>query len=289
MRAIDDLVASKTLTNPGLDPADFIQPATDTLTKFKGKTYGFLNWNYNVVYWARGDLLGHPEERAAFKKRYGHDLGPARTLQQWGLAEFFTGRRASSRQDLETTLRDRAAGSSGNRPWVVLNAFIRLCRRHLDVLAADRGLPRTSQPSRWAGLWKWAPPGRRYSLTTAPVMGNASRPTSVEVSCSHRSAGQVEYREFVYAGRRDPARPSETEPGGFISKHSSSGGPTTFSQWVGKATQKQLFREIVRRRGSEPTTRALRRSAFAVPGLYSAMRESLRTGAKPKAPKMYET
>ena len=80
IRAIDDLLGNKALTNPGLDRADFIEPAADSLTRFRGKTYGFLNWNYNVVYWARGDLFGHPEEKAAFKKKYGYDLAPARTL-----------------------------------------------------------------------------------------------------------------------------------------------------------------------------------------------------------------
>jgi multiple sugar transport system substrate-binding protein len=91
IKPIDELMGNKALTNPGLDRADFIQPAADSLTKSRGKTYGFLNWNYNVVYWARGDLFGHPDERAAFKKRYNYDLAPAKTLQQMrDIAEFFT-------------------------------------------------------------------------------------------------------------------------------------------------------------------------------------------------------
>src|SRR4029434_10853801 len=82
IRPIDDLLGNKALTNPGLDRADFIEPAADSLTKFRGRTHGFLNWNYNRVYCARGDLFGHAEEKAAFKKNYGYDLAPAKTLQQ---------------------------------------------------------------------------------------------------------------------------------------------------------------------------------------------------------------
>ncbi|HEX4930154.1 MAG TPA: extracellular solute-binding protein, partial [Gaiellaceae bacterium] len=56
IRPIDDLLANKTITNPDLDVKDLIQPASDSVAKFRGKTYGFLDWNYNVVYWARGDV-----------------------------------------------------------------------------------------------------------------------------------------------------------------------------------------------------------------------------------------
>jgi len=91
IRPIDDLLANKTLTNPELDLKDVIQPAWDSVAKFRGKTYGLLDWNYNVVYWARNDVLSHPDEKAAFKKRYNYDLAPAKTLQQMrDIAEFFT-------------------------------------------------------------------------------------------------------------------------------------------------------------------------------------------------------
>ena len=68
IRPIDDFLANKALANPGLDRADFIQPAADSLTKFRGKTYGFLNWNYNVVYWARGDLVRPPRREGGLQE-----------------------------------------------------------------------------------------------------------------------------------------------------------------------------------------------------------------------------
>src|SRR4051812_3743139 len=67
VRPVDDLIANKALANPGLDAGDFIQRPYKTLAFHKGKQYGFLNWNYNQVYWARADLLEHPGEQAAFK------------------------------------------------------------------------------------------------------------------------------------------------------------------------------------------------------------------------------
>src|SRR5262249_35756378 len=69
---IDKLQADKALSNPNLDLGDLSQPSYDTLAKFKGQTYGFLNWNYNHVYWARKDLLEDAGEKAAFKAKYGY-------------------------------------------------------------------------------------------------------------------------------------------------------------------------------------------------------------------------
>ena len=152
--------------NSGLDPGDFIQPATDTLAKFKGKTYGFLNWNYNVVYWARGDLLGHPEEKAAFKKRYGHDLGPARTLQQMrDIAEFFTRKKGDklAGQTLESDFygivlegikEERPSGWSGTRSS--------------RTLAATSSTPRVGRP--WTGP-RTSPPS-----SSGPGCGSGHRP-----------------------------------------------------------------------------------------------------------------
>src|ERR687898_2859357 len=91
LRPMDDMMANPELTSPDLDLDDVIQPSWDTVAKYQGETYGFLTWAYNTVYWARGDLLSHPEEQAAFKAKYGYDLAPAQTLQQMrDIAEFFT-------------------------------------------------------------------------------------------------------------------------------------------------------------------------------------------------------
>ena len=312
IRPIDELMGNKALTNPGLDRADFIQPAADTLTKFRGKTYGYLNWNYNVVYWARGDLFSHPEERAAFKKRYNYDLAPAKTLQQMrDIAEFFT--RKKGEKLAGETLESDFYGvvlegiKGGTTLWTVLNAFVKNFGG--DIFDAD-GRPTVNRPENvagvkfWADLWKFSPPGQaEYSLIDVPtVMGNGIAAQTlawsdfvlgIDQPGKSKLAGK-----FVYAGSPANAqwkqRSAETEPSGIvISKHSKQPEATyLFMQWmVDKNTQQQLFTKSggagVPIRKSTWALPVVKQSKFA--GLYVAMQESLKYGAaKPKAPKLYE-
>ena len=53
LRPLDEFMNDPKLRNPDLDAGDIIQPAWDSLAKFRGETYGFLNWNYNMVYWTQ--------------------------------------------------------------------------------------------------------------------------------------------------------------------------------------------------------------------------------------------
>jgi multiple sugar transport system substrate-binding protein len=312
IRPIDDLLGNKALTNPGLDRADFIQPAADSLTKFRGKTYGFLDWNYNVVYWARGDLLGHPDEKAAFKKKYGYDLGPAKTLQQMrDIAEFFT--RKKGEKLAGQTLDSEFYGivmegiKGGTTLWTVLNAFVKNFGG--DIFDAE-GKPTVNRPENvaavkfWADLWKFSPPGQaEYSLIDVPtVMGNGIAAQTlawsdfvlgIDQPGKSKLAGK-----FVYAGSPANAqgkkRSAETEPSGIvISKHSKQPEATyLFLQWmVDKSTQQMLFDKSggagVPIRTSTWALPSVKQSKFA--GLYGAMQESLKYGAaKPKAPKLFE-
>ncbi|HEU4439088.1 MAG TPA: extracellular solute-binding protein [Methylomirabilota bacterium] len=312
IRPIDDLVGNKALTNPGLDRADFIQPAADSLTKFRGKTYGFLNWNYNVVYWARGDLFGHPEEKAAFKKKYGYDLAPAKTLQQMrDIAEFFTRKKGEklAGQTLDSDFYGIVMEGikGGTTLWTVLNAFVKNFGG--DIFDAE-GKPTVNRPENvaavkfWAGLWKFSPPGQaEYSLIDVPtVMGNGIAAQTlawsdfvlgIDQPGKSKLAGK-----FVYAGSPANAqgtkRSAETEPSGIvISKHSKQPEATyLFLQWmVDKSTQQMLFDKSggagVPVRASTWALPSVKQSKFA--GLYVAMQDSLKYGtAKPKAPKLFE-
>jgi multiple sugar transport system substrate-binding protein len=312
IRPIDELMGNKALANPGLDRADFIQPAAETLTKFRGKTYGYLNWNYNVVYWARGDLFSHPDERAAFKKRYNYDLAPAKTLQQMrDIAEFFTRKKGEKlagerlESDFYGVVLEGIKG--GTTLWTVLNAFVKNFGG--DIFDAE-GRPTVNRPENvagvkfWADLWKFSPPGQaEYSLIDVPtVMGNGIAAQTlawsdfvlgIDQPGKSKLAGK-----FVYAGSPANAqwkkRSAETEPSGIvISKHSKQPEATyLFMQWmVDKNTQQQLFTKSggagVPIRKSTWSLPVVKQSKFA--GLYVAMQESLKYGAaKPKAPKLYE-
>ena len=312
IRPIDDLLGNKALTNPGLERGDLIQPAADSLTKFKGKTYGFLNWNYNVIYWARGDLFGHPDERAAFKKKYNYDLAPAKTLQQMrDIAEFFTRKKGEklAGQTLESDFYGVVMEGikGGTTLWTVLNAFVKNFGG--DIFDAD-GKPTVNRPENvaavkfWADLWKFSPPGQaEYSLIDVPtVMGNGIAAQTlawsdfvlgIDQPGKSKLAGK-----FVYAGSPANAqgkkRSAETEPSGLvISKHSKQAEATyLLMQWlVDKGTQQMLFEK------SGGAGVPIRNSTWALPSvkqskytaLYAAMQESLKYGtAKPKAPKLFE-
>ncbi len=313
IRPIDDLLARKELTNPALDLDDLIQPAWDSLAKFRGKTYGLLNWNYNVIYWARGDLLSHQGEKAAFKQRYGYELGPARTLQQMrDLAEFFTRKKGETlagqtlQSDFYGVVLEGIKG--GTTFWTVWTAFIRNFGG--DILDAE-GRPTIDRPENvaavklWADLWKFSPPGQaEYSLIDVPtVMGSGIAAQTLAWSdfvLGIDRPGKSKFAgKFVYAGspanaRAPQTRSAETEPSMIvISRHSKRPEATyLFLQWmVDKATQQRLFQAAggagVPIRQSTWNLPVVKQSPFA--GLYAAMQESLRYGrAKPRAPKIFE-
>ena len=313
IRPIEDLMANKTIANPDLDLEDVTQPAWDSLAKFRGKTYGLLDWNYNVVYWARGDVLSHPDEKAAFKKRYNYDLAPARTLQQMrDIAEFFTRKKGDklAGQTLDSDFYGVVLEGikGGTTFWTLWNAFIK--NSGGDIFDAD-GKPTLDRPENvaglklWAELWKFAPPGQaEYSLIDVPtVMGNGIAAQTLAWSdfvLGIDQPGKSKYAgKFVYAGspanaKSTGTRSAETEPSMIvISKHSKKAEPTyLFLQWMAdKKTQKRFFE------ASKGAGVPMRESTWALPEvkqsrfapLYAAMRETLKYGrAKPKSAKIFE-
>jgi multiple sugar transport system substrate-binding protein len=312
VRPIDDLLANKAISNPDLDLKDLIQPAADSVAKFRGKTYGFLDWNYNVVYWARADVLGHADEKAAFKKRYGYDLAPAKTLQQMrDIAEFFTRKKGEklAGQTLESDFYGVVLEGikGGTTFWTLWNVFIK--NSGGDIFDAD-GRPTINRPENvaglkmWADLWKFSPPGQaEYSLIDVPtVMGNGIAAQTLAWSdfvLGIDQPGKSKHAgKFVYAGSpagpKAGARSAETEPSMIVvSKHSKKAEATyLFLQWiVDKKTQKRFFETSkgagVPIRESTWSLPELRQSRFAA--LYDAMRETLRYGrAKPKSAKIFE-
>ncbi len=312
VRPIDDFLANGNLTSPNLDTADIIQPGWDSLCKFKGDTYCFLNWNYNEVYWARKDLLSHPEERAAFKARYGYELGPAKTLQQLrDNAEFFT-RKKGEKMAGQTLANDfygivQEGIKGGTTFWGVWNNFI---RNFGGDIFDDEGRPTVDRKENveaikfWASLWNYAPPGQaEYSLIDVPnVMGNGVAAQAIAWSdfvLGVDQPGSSQYAgQFVYAGipvnaDHSGSPSAETEPSGLIvSKHSKHPEATyLFLQWlIDKRTQKHFIESTgvgVPIRESSWSLETLSKSRLA--NLYEAMRQSLAHGeAKPRAPDLYQ-
>ncbi len=312
IRPLDDFVANKALSNPALETADFIQRPYRSLAFHKGKQYSFLNWNYHQVYWARGDLLGHAGEQAAFKAKYGYDLAPAKTLEQIrDIAEFFTRKKGQKLGDevLEgdfygIVLEGVRGGSTFLSMW---NNFIRSFGG--DIIDAE-GRPTFDRPENiqaiklWAELWKFAPPGTaEYSLVDVPtVMGNGIAAQTIAWSDfvlgvdregASRYAGKFVYGPVPPKAGLEAKRSVEAEPSGTVISVSSKNPEATFLflQWLMEKKQQEKLIEVGN--GGVP----VRESSWILPllnegklkGLFAAMRASLEVAeAKPKMSKFFE-
>jgi multiple sugar transport system substrate-binding protein len=312
IRPIDDLVQNPKLFNPKLDVADFIPIPYKTLSFANGKQIGFVNWNYNQVYWARADLLNNPEEKAAFKAKYGYELAPAKTIEQMrDIAEFFTRKKGEklAGKTLDSdfygiVLEGIKGGSTFGTLW---RDFIK--NYGGDIMDAE-GHPTFDRPENvealkmWAALWKFAPPGiAEYSLVDVPtVMGKGIAAQTlawsdfvlgVDKPGVSPFAGQFVYAPIpVKAGASTP-RSAEAEPSITVISAASKHAEATFLflEWL--VDKKQQDKLIALGQGGVP----VRESSWALPAikdssnktLYDAMKSTLDVGqAKPRMPKYYE-
>lgn len=310
---VDDFVADSKLTSPDIALDDFIEPGFSSALKHGGKQYGFLTWNYNSVYWARNDLLEHPDEKEAFKAKYGYDLAPAETLQQMrDIAEFFTRNKGDmlAGATLESdfyglVLEGIKGGSSFPMAW---NNILR--NFGADIVDAE-GKPSFDTPEMvaaltfWAELWKYGPPGMaEVSLIDVPtLMGQGVVAQSlawsdfalgVDREGSSPHAGQFTYRGAPSNADYSGPRSAETEPSPIVISRASKNPEAAylFLQWMVDAeTQKKLAEAMD---GAVPS----RKSLWELPiykdhprlsSLFAAMQVSLAAGrSKPRAPKIYE-
>jgi multiple sugar transport system substrate-binding protein len=312
LKSIDELMENDALTNPSLDLDDLIEPANKSLVNYAGKQYGFLTWNYNQIYWARADLLSHPDEQVSFETRYGYPLAPAETMQQMrDIAEFFT-RKSGETLAGEPLLNDFygivlegiPGGTTFTTVWeVFMNNW------GGGVFDSD-GKPNLDTPENiaaltfWANLWKFSPPGQaEYSLIDVPtVMGNGIAAQTIAFSDFvlgvDKPGGGAYAGKFVYGGIPYNAdNPGTRSAGGepslmALSIHSKNQEATyLFMQWmIDKATQ---AKQVAAGGGGVP----IRRSSFDLDvmsettrlSLYKAMATSLQyVRAKPKAPNFFE-
>src|ERR1700684_4173672 len=89
--SLTDFMANdgKDVTNPGLDLKAFIGLSFGTFTD--GKLYQLPDQQFANLYWFRYDWFQRPELKAAFKKKYGYELGvPVNWSAYEDIADFFT-------------------------------------------------------------------------------------------------------------------------------------------------------------------------------------------------------
>ena len=312
LRPLDDLIANEALRSPNFDPADFSEPGFSEGVVFGGKTYGLLHWNYNQVYWARADLLNHPDEQAAFKAKYGYDLAPAETMQQMrDIAEFFTRKKG-----------DMLAGEVLDSDFygIVLEGikwpptFMLVERNFIHnwggSLFDAEGRPSFDTPENiaavqfWADLWRFGPPGQtEYSLIDTPnVMGTGIAAQTLAwsdfVLGIDKEGESIYHGQFAYRGiptnanYDGPPRAFTTPSPMSIYKGSENAEATfLFLQWlIDHDTQIKAGRKLG---GWIPVTESAWEDPFYAEGhfseLYDAMKSTLsKGGANFISPKLFE-
>ncbi|MBJ3776744.1 extracellular solute-binding protein [Acuticoccus mangrovi] len=306
---IDDMMADAALMNPDLDLDDLISPAFESLSKFDGKLYGFLLWNYNMVYWARQDLLGNDAEKAAFEEKYGYPLAPATTLSElYDISEFFT--RSAGETLAGETLADDfygivLEGINGGTTYAPLwYVFIRNLGGNIFD---EAGVPTFDTPEvieglkQWSALWKFAPPGQaEYSLIDVPtVMGNGIAAQTIAwsdfVLGIDQPGASALSGSFLYAappGTGDGTYSSAGEPSAYVISSASKNPEATFLffQWaIDKMTQKTFLSGGIGVPIRDSSWDQLITPDNRLAPLYEAMKGSLEgVTAAPKAPRMLE-
>ncbi|WP_108261234.1 extracellular solute-binding protein [Mangrovicoccus ximenensis] len=307
---IDGYLGDAALTDPEFGQDDLIDPAFTSLAFQGGQQYSFLNWNYNMVYWARGDLLSDPGEMAAFEDAYGYPLAPAETFAQLrDIAEFFT--RAAGETLAGETLGSPfygivMEGMNGGGTYVpVWQVFIKNAGN--DIFDAE-GHPTFDSPAvvkgleTWGDLWQFSPPGQaEYSLIDVPtVMGNGIAAQSIAYSDFvlgiDREGSSALHGKFVYGptpvyGEEDEYHAAGEPSGYFISKHSENPEATyLFLQWAAeKKTQADLLASGVGVPVRDSSWAELMSEGNQLNGLYDAMKASLEgIEATPKAPRWFQ-
>lgn len=312
IRDINGYLADGKLTNPNLGLDDLINPAYDTTAKYKGKQYGFLNWNYNSIYWARNDLLSHADEKAAFKAKYGYELAAATTMQKMrDIAEFFT-RKKGEKLAGETLKSDFYGivmeGIKGGTTFP--GVWFNFLKNWGGGIVDKQGRPAFDTKENiaalkfWASLWKFSPPGQaEYSLIDVPtVMGNGIAAQTIAwsdfVLGIDRPGASNFAGKFVYAGIPRNAeysgRAYSNGAPSIISISSAGKNPEPtylFLQWiVDRKVQEKLLKTGgggIPIRNSSWSLPVLTGSSLAP--LFVAMKQSLEVSeGKPKMPKFFE-
>jgi glycerol transport system substrate-binding protein len=141
--SLTDFMANdgKDVTNPGLDLNDFIGLSFATYTD--GKLYQLPDQQFANLYWFRYDWFKRPELKAAFKAKYGYELGvPVNWSVYEDIAAFFT-------NDVKTIDGVRVYGhmdygkKDPSLGWRFTDAWLSMAG------AGDRGLPNGLPVDEW--------------------------------------------------------------------------------------------------------------------------------------------
>lgn len=91
LEPLDEYMAKEPAAVWDPNPADVLAPFWELYCKFGGKVYALpIDGDVHMLMY-RKDLLENPDEQAAFKAKYGKELAPPETWEDWlQIGEFFT-------------------------------------------------------------------------------------------------------------------------------------------------------------------------------------------------------
>lgn len=308
---LDQYYDNPSLHDPEVKWEDFIQPAADKATTFDGHRIGFPDWNYNLVWWGRKDLMENPEERAAFKKQYGRELEVPKTLQEVrDFGEFFD---RDKGEKLAGETLDREFGGFlmdgaqlGTAGEAVEAIFLKQFGGHIFD---ENGKPDVVSPENveamtlYGDIFKAGPTGQaEMSLIDVPVVmgegGAASGFVFSDFVFSIDKKGESPHAgNFVYAPTQINAdmpdeRHTDAMPGQLmISKLSEHKEATyLFLQWlVSPSTQEKWLNSGVGMPVRQDSLESPTLTEGPRANLYEAVKGSLKYGSPwEKGPKLYE-
>jgi multiple sugar transport system substrate-binding protein len=91
LEPLDDYISKDPAGVWDPNPSDVLAPFWELYCKFGGKVYALPIDGDVLMLMYRKDLIENPDEQAAFKAKYGKDLNPPETWEDWlQVGEFFT-------------------------------------------------------------------------------------------------------------------------------------------------------------------------------------------------------
>ncbi len=92
LESLEKYLQDAKLRDPSFKPEEQLyQGLWKEISWYEGKIYGFPFTALTMYMWYRKDLMDDPTERAGFKAKYGYDLKPATTWEEYrDIAEWFT-------------------------------------------------------------------------------------------------------------------------------------------------------------------------------------------------------
>ncbi|WP_369018253.1 sugar ABC transporter substrate-binding protein [Thermatribacter velox] len=171
LKSIDEYITPQT------ELEDFLPKALEITCKWGGKLYGLPQTVHPHLLWYRKDLFENPEYKAEFKEKYGYELMPPQTMQQWrDVAEFFNGRdtNGDGNPDLYGWAAQAAKGYGNVHTWLTFVYCFGGDVFDWETMEPTLTTPEVIEATKfWADMLQFCPPGI-HEYTFAEVAKDAA-------------------------------------------------------------------------------------------------------------------